>query len=73
MIMKGKIFKYTDKDGNDVKAVGFYEDQNPDLVRSKKVALRILDNDLNLKKTEAGEDIKIIKDYSLLTRIGFWS
>lgn len=69
---KGVIFKYTDRNGNVVKAVALHSDQKPEFSNYRKVFLRILNDDDTFKKTEEGKDIIAVKNGSDLIQIGFW-
>jgi hypothetical protein len=70
--MKGIIFKYTDKDGKEVKAVAFNDEQTPAFSDYGKVLLYILNEDYTLKTNEEGKQIIAVKGFSCLTKIGFW-
>jgi hypothetical protein len=70
--MKGVIFKYTDKDGKEVKAVALNDEQKPAFSDYRKALLLILNEDYTFKTNEDGKKIIAVKDYSCLTQIGFW-
>jgi hypothetical protein len=70
--MKGVIFKYTNKAGEEVKGVAFNEDQKPAFKDHKKALLRLLNEDYTFKTDEEGKKIIALKDFSCLTRVGFW-
>ena len=70
--MKGVLFKYTDKRGDEVKGVAFYDDQKPAFSDHKKVLLRLLNEDNTFKTNEEGKKLIALKNYSDLTVVGFW-
>ncbi|MDR2009935.1 MAG: hypothetical protein LBQ22_05590 [Bacteroidales bacterium] len=70
--MKGIIFKYTNKDGEEVKAVAFNDEQKPAFSDHRKAFLRLLNEDYTFKTNEEGKKIIAVKSYSDLTKIGYW-
>lgn len=68
---KGVIFKYTDRNGNVVKAVALYSDQKSEFSNYRKVFLRILNDDDTFKKTKEGKNIIAVKNGSDLIQVGF--
>jgi hypothetical protein len=70
--MEGTIFKYTDKEGKEVKAVAFNDEQTPAFSDYGKVFLHVLNEDYAFKTNKEGKKIIAVKDASCLTQIGFW-
>jgi hypothetical protein len=70
--MKGIIFKYTDKNGEEKKGVAFHDEQKTFFPGQRKVFLRILNKDFTFKKNEDGNMVVALKSYSELTQIGYW-
>ena len=70
--MKGVIFKYIDKNGNEVKGVALNEKQDPRFHIVSKALLNLLNEDYTFKTNEEGKKIMALKSYSDLTKIGFW-
>jgi hypothetical protein len=70
--MKGTIFKYTDKEGKEQKAVAFQSEQISAYFNSRKVFLRLLNDDFTEKTNEERKKIVAVKHYNELVQIGFW-
>jgi hypothetical protein len=70
---KGIIYKYTDNEGETVKAVALNDEQSFHFSDYRKVFLRILNDDYDFKKTSEGKNIIAVKNHSDLTRIGHWN
>lgn len=72
VLLSKTFFKYTDKNGDEVKAVAFNEEQKPAFSDHKKAFLRILNKDYTFKINEDGKKLIAVKVYCYLTKIGFW-
>lgn len=69
---KGIIYKYTDKEGETVRAVALNDEQHSQFSDYGKVFLRVLNDDYDFKKTGEGKNIIAVKNQSNLIRIGYW-
>lgn len=67
----GILVSYTDIDGNLQKGVVQHTDQHPSFEKINKALVRLLNDDLSLKKDQDQKNLVALKSKDLLTHIGF--
>jgi hypothetical protein len=67
----GSLVRYIDSDGQVRQGIVKHSEQSEEFKKYNKVLIRLLNNDMTVKKDEHGKEIVVLKDSSKVIITGF--